>query len=45
MIKFKIIDNFLSNEEYLRYMMLDDWRNIHQVFASHEDNDIYFVHK
>ena len=50
MIKFKIIDSCLTNEEYLkiRYMMLDDWRNFPWFYtpsvASDDDNDIYFVH-
>ena len=49
-IENKIIDNFLSDDEYLkiRYMMLDDWRNFPWFYiphvASHDDNDIYFVH-
>ena len=49
-IENKIIDNFLSEEEYLKikYMMLDDWRNFPWFYtpsvASENDNDIYFVH-
>jgi hypothetical protein len=49
-IENKIIDNFLSEEEYLKikYMMLDDWRNFPWFYtpsvATLNDNDIYFVH-
>jgi hypothetical protein len=49
-IENKIIDNFLSEDEYLkiRYMMLDDWRNFAWFYTPHvadeEDNNIYFIH-
>jgi len=50
MIKFEIIDNFLSEKEYLKikHLMLDDWKNFPWFYtpsvASENDNDIYFVH-
>ena len=49
-IENKIIDNFLSEDEYLkiRYMMLDDWRNFPWFYTPHvadeEDKNIYFIH-
>ena len=47
---YEIIDNFLSEEEYLKikYMMLDNYNNFPWFYtpnvADENDNNIYFVH-